>query len=128
MASNLGGTTARRSRTRVVLGYAADYLLITVGVFLLALANDLFLIPNNVFSGGATGLSLVIHQYLPIPVGVLVLLLHLPLVLAGLIWLGGWRFLVRTAYAVVIYSFLLDFLTPYFRSVTSDPLLYTLYG
>jgi uncharacterized membrane-anchored protein YitT (DUF2179 family) len=99
-----------------------------VGVLLLALANDIFLIPNNVFSGGATGLALVINSYMQVPVGVLVLLINVPLVLAGIIWLGGLRFLVRTAYAVVVYSTLLDLLRPYTGPVTDQPLLYTLYG
>lgn len=40
------------------------YLLITVGVLLLALANDLFLIPNDVFSGGATGIALVVSSFI----------------------------------------------------------------
>src|SRR4051794_9802515 len=99
----------RRPKSRIwtlILRYGRIYGMITVGVILLALANDVFLIPNNVFSGGATGLSIVIHKYVPIPVGVLVLLINIPLVLAGVVWLGGWRFLARTAYAVVVYSLL----------------------
>jgi len=104
------------------------YLVITLGVFLLALGNVLFLIPNKVFSGGATGIALVINEFVPVPVGVLVLLINVPLVLAGVVWLGGWRFLFRTTYAVVIYSILLDTLDAFVGPVTSDPLLYTLYG
>jgi len=122
---------ARRPRSSIwtlIFRFGRIYGMITVGVLLLALANDVFLIPNNVFSGGATGLSIVIHKYVPIPVGVLVMLINIPLVLAGVVWLGGWRFLARTAYAVVVYSLLLDLLTPYVKTVTSEPLLYTLYG
>jgi len=105
------------------------YAVITVGVLLLALANDLFLIPNQVFSGGATGLALIINSFVPLPVGVLVLLINIPLVLAGIIWLGGLRFLARTTYAVVVYALLLDLLRPLLtQPVTTEPLLYTLYG
>ncbi|MEO8289106.1 MAG: YitT family protein [Chloroflexota bacterium] len=122
-------STAKSSFSNRVLYYVSTYALITVGVLLLALANDIFLIPNNVFSGGATGIALVINSYLPVPVGVLVLLINIPLVLAGIMWLGGWRFLVRTTYAVLVYSILLDLLRPLFtQPVTTDPLLYTLYG
>lgn len=96
---------------------------------MLALANDIFLIPNEVFSGGATGVALVINSYLGVPVGMLVLLLNVPLLLAGIVWLGGWSFLVRTSYTVLAYSLLLDLLKPLFvERVTVDPLLYTLYG
>jgi uncharacterized membrane-anchored protein YitT (DUF2179 family) len=105
------------------------YSLLTVGAAMLALANDIFLIPNQVFSGGATGVALVINSFLGIPVGVVVLLVNIPLLAAGLFWLGGWRFLVRTTYTVILYSLLLDILRPFFeKSVTTDPLLYTLYG
>jgi uncharacterized membrane-anchored protein YitT (DUF2179 family) len=108
---------------------ARTYALITVGVLLLALANDIFLIPNDVFSGGATGMALVLSSIVDIPVGVLVLLINIPLVIAGIVWLGGWRFLLRTTYAVIVYSVLLDVLRPFFTTpVTTDPLLYTLYG
>ncbi len=103
--------------------------MISLGVLLLALANDIFLIPNDVFSGGATGLAIVISSFVPVPVGVLVLLINIPLVIAGMVWLGGFRFLVRTAYAVVVYSLLLDLLRPFLtQPVTTEPLLYTLYG
>ena len=105
------------------------YSLLTVGAAMLALANDIFLIPNQVFSGGATGVALVINSFVGIPVGVVVLLVNIPLLAAGLFWLGGWRFLVRTTYTVILYSLLLDILRPFFeKSVTTDPLLYTLYG
>lgn len=105
------------------------YSLLTIGATMLALANDIFLIPNQVFSGGATGVALVINSFLGIPVGVVVLLVNIPLLAAGLFWLGGWRFLVRTTYTVILYSLLLDILRPFFeKSITTDPLLYTLYG
>lgn len=111
------------------LQYVGAYALLTLGAAMLALANDIFLIPNEVFSGGATGAALVISQVVNLPVGVLVLLLNIPLLFAGIVWLGGWRFLVRTSYTVIVYSVLLDVLKPLFTTrVTSDPLLYTLYG
>jgi uncharacterized membrane-anchored protein YitT (DUF2179 family) len=121
-------------RVRLPAQASAAYLLrtyatITLGVVLLALANDMLLIPNQVFSGGATGAALVINSFVPVPVGTLVLLINIPLVIAGILWLGGWRFLVRTTYAVLVYSILLDALKPLFTSPASkDPLLYTLYG
>ena len=114
---------------KLTLEILRAYSLLTVGAVMLALANDIFLIPNQVFSGGATGVALVINSFLGIPVGVVVLLVNIPLLAAGLFWLGGWRFLVRTTYTVILYSLLLDILRPFFeKSVTTDPLLYTLYG
>ncbi|MEO5952492.1 MAG: YitT family protein [Chloroflexia bacterium] len=124
MSSNI-----QRITRHGVLQYMGAYALLTLGAAMLALANDIFLIPNDVFSGGATGAALLISQVVDLPVGVLVLLLNIPLLFAGIVWLGGWRFLVRTSYTVVLYSVLLDVLKPFFTTrVTTDPLLYTLYG
>ncbi|HET9493990.1 MAG TPA: YitT family protein [Chloroflexia bacterium] len=120
---------AARLDRRALRSALLDYAVITLGVLMLALANDVFLIPNNVFSGGATGAALLINSYVPLPVGTLVLLVNIPLVVLGILFLGGWRFLARTTYAVVVYSLLLDLLRPLSeRPVTTDPLLYTLYG
>ncbi|HMA37616.1 MAG TPA: YitT family protein [Chloroflexia bacterium] len=104
------------------------YLVITLGTALIALANDLFLIPNNVFSGGVTGIALIVNHYTGWPVGLTYFLLNLPLLLAGLRWLGGARFLMRTLYAVVVLSVLIDALAGVFPPITHEPILYTLYG
>ncbi len=104
------------------------YALILVGTLLVALANDLFLIPNNVFSGGVTGIALIINHYTGAPVGVVFFACNVPLLLAGLRWLGGWRFVARTLFAVVVLSVAIDALRPFLTPVTHDPLLYTLYG
>jgi uncharacterized membrane-anchored protein YitT (DUF2179 family) len=62
---------AGRSTLRRWLSYLGIYGQITLGAAMLAVSNDLFLIPNKVFSGGATGLSLVINSLVPaLPVGV----------------------------------------------------------
>lgn len=104
------------------------YALILVGTLLVALANDLFLIPNDVFSGGVTGIALIINRYTGAPVGVVFFACNVPLLLAGLRWLGGWRFVARTLFAVVVLSVAIDALRPFLTPVTHDPLLYTLYG
>ncbi len=104
------------------------YLLITLGATLIALANDLFLIPNKVFSGGVTGLALIINSYTGWPVGTTFFVLNVPLLLAGARWLGGWRFLLRTLYAVVVLSTMIDLLQTVVRPITHEPILYTLYG
>ena len=101
------------------------YLLITLGATLIALANDLFLIPNKVFSGGVTGIALIINSYTGWPVGATYFVLNVPLLLAGARRLGGWRFLLRTLYAVVVLSTMIDLLQSIVRPITHEPILYT---
>lgn len=104
------------------------YVLISVGAVLMALANVLFLIPNNVISGGVSGIAIILYRLVGTPVGTMYLLFNLPLLLAGLRWLGGGRFLLRTLYAVLVFSLVIDNLTGRVPTITTDPLLYTLYG
>src|SRR5690349_21274175 len=86
----------RRSRAVLVRQTLFGYLVITLGTALMALANDLFLLPNNVFAGGVTGIALLLEHFTGWSVGTLYFLFNLPLLVAGMRWLGGWRFLART--------------------------------
>jgi uncharacterized membrane-anchored protein YitT (DUF2179 family) len=102
--------------------------LVVVGAVCVALAADLFLIPNQVISGGVVGVATILRYTLGTPVGLITLLINVPLLLAGLRWAGGRRFAVRTGLAVLVLSLALDLLPPYLPEATSEPLLYTLYG
>lgn len=107
-----------------------DYGLILVGALLQALALRLFLVPAQLASGGVSGLSQIINHYTGLPIGVMVFLGNVPLFFLGWRYLGGTQFALRTAFAVVAFSFLTDFLVPFFPKggVTHDLLLNTLYG
>ena len=105
-----------------------DYALIAVGAVLVALAADLFAIPNKVVPGGVTGIATILHYTLGTPVGAITLALNAPLFLAGIRWGGGMRFAARTLFATVIMTLSIDFFAPRVQPITHDPLLYTLYG
>ncbi len=105
-----------------------DYALLTVGAVLIALAADLFAVPNRVAPGGITGVATIMYYTLGTPVGLVTLLFNIPLFLAGIRWGGGMRFAIRTLFATVIMSLAIDLLAPHVPRITADPLLYTLYG
>lgn len=113
---------------RRLLGVLADYLMITTGALLVAVAVRVFLVPNNVVAGGLTGVAQLLSSLIGTPVGLVVLALNAPLLLVGWRRLGGFVFGVRTAYAIVVMSLAIDLLAPFARPVTADPLLYSLYG
>jgi uncharacterized membrane-anchored protein YitT (DUF2179 family) len=106
----------------------ADYLTIAVGSIMVALAADYFLIPNQVVSGGITGIGTLLHYTVGTPVGLLTLLINIPLLIADLLWGGGWVSTVRTLFSVTVMSLAIDLLQPYVTPITHDPLLYTLFG
>jgi uncharacterized membrane-anchored protein YitT (DUF2179 family) len=109
-----------------------DFGLITLGALLEALALRLFLVPANLASGGVTGIAQIINYFTGWPIGVMVLLGNIPLFALGWRFLGGRRFAMRTAYAVVAYSVLVDLLPrlPFFppNGLTDDLVINALYG
>src|SRR5512137_1277564 len=82
----------------------SDYLLITLGTLLQAFAIRLFLVPGHLVNGGISGLAQLINFYTHFPIGVMILIGNIPLLVFGWRHLGGRRFAIRTAYAVVTVS------------------------
>ncbi|GIK09151.1 MAG: membrane protein [Chloroflexota bacterium] len=109
-----------------------DYSLIVVGSLIQAVALRIFLVPAKLASGGVSGIAQIIHHYTDWPIGVMVLIGNIPLFLLGWRFLGGRRFAVRTALAIVAYSLAVDLLLllPFFpkNGLTDDIFLNSLYG
>ncbi|MGD1149252.1 MAG: YitT family protein [Thermoanaerobaculaceae bacterium] len=110
------------------LGVAFDYALIVAGSLLVAAGTNLFFVPNNVVSGGVTGLSIIAHRLFRTPVGMVVLLLNLPLLWLGWRFAGGIRFFVRTVVSVLVLSIAIDLTAPFLVPPTHDRLLVICYG
>lgn len=105
----------------------ADYLLMTVGTALYAIALDAFLLPNRVSPGGVAGLASLANYLFRLPTGTLTLLMNLPLFLWGGIKLG-WRFLRKTAFATVLMSVFIDLADVFVPAYVGDRMLAALYG
>jgi uncharacterized membrane-anchored protein YitT (DUF2179 family) len=107
-----------------------DFALILLGTLLQALALRLFLVPANLVGGGISGLSQLINYYTGWPIGVMIFLGNLPLFLLGWRFLGGPRFVLRTALAVASVSFFTDFLVFFLPpdGLTQDLFLNALFG
>ncbi len=107
-----------------------DYLFIALGALLQALAIRLFLVPAGLVNGGISGLAQIINHFTGLPIGLMILIGNLPLFVIGWRFLGGRRFTLRTAFAVVtisVFTDLLVFILPK-DGLTSDLVLNTLYG
>lgn len=107
-----------------------DYALILIGALLQALSMALFYIPGHLAAGGVSGVAQLIGNATGWSVGTLYVVLNLPLLWLGWRYLGGRRFLLRTIFAVLIYSFAMDLLALIVpaNGITSDPMLNALYG
>jgi uncharacterized membrane-anchored protein YitT (DUF2179 family) len=107
-----------------------DFALILAGVALQAGAFRVFLVPAHLVNGGVAGLAQIINYYTGWPIGVMILLGNAPLFILGWRFLGGRAFALRTAFAVVMVSFLIDLPLGFLPSagLTDDMVLNTLYG
>ena len=107
-----------------------DYVLITVGALALAVNINLFLAPNNLAPGGVSGTSIIINHFTGWPIGLTMLVLNVPLVVLGFRALGGFRFLTRTLYAVLVYNLSTDLMARWLAgvAVTDDLILNALFG
>jgi uncharacterized membrane-anchored protein YitT (DUF2179 family) len=114
------------------LPYLLDYILLFIGATVQAIALRLFLVPANLASGGVTCISQLINHFTGWPIGLMVLIGNLPLFLLGWRFLGGLRFSLRTAFAVLVYSLVVDLLPRFHilptNGITDDIFLNSLYG
>ena len=98
-----------------------------VGSFVFALGFDFFLAPNDLNSGGISGLAMVVVELLGFgSVGTLSILINLPLFALGGIKIGK-RFFIGSLIGMVSSSLLIDLLV-LLPAPQSEPLLGALYG
>ncbi len=89
-----------------------DYLFIIIGSLIPAFAINVFLVPFKISSGGISGIATIVY-YLSgerIPVGITVLLLNVPLFIAGYKFLGR-KFAIRTLFCIFFFSLFLNLTT-----------------
>lgn len=101
-------------------------ILIAAASVIYAAGVSLFLDPNNLAPGGVTGVAVILNRLSGIETGTLYFLLNVPIVLLG-IWKFGWRFIMKTAYAIFMTSAFTNLLSGY-DALTDDPLLASLAG
>jgi uncharacterized membrane-anchored protein YitT (DUF2179 family) len=107
-----------------------DLGLIIIGSLAQAIGLRLFLVPADLASGGVSGISQLINHFTGWPIGLMVFIGNVPLFVIGWRFLGGRRFGLRTATAVVSYAFFVDFLVLFLPAdgLTDDIFLNSLYG
>ncbi|HEY8362992.1 MAG TPA: YitT family protein [Tissierellaceae bacterium] len=102
-----------------------SYILLAIGVLIMAISLQYFLEPNTIAPGGVTGFAVVINKLLNIPIYVTNLAINIPLFLIGLKTLGK-STAIKTVYSTLLLSFFLKILPP--NVLTRDIFLSTIFG
>lgn len=106
------------------------FVVITVGTVISAVSVVVFFAPANIAPGGVTGLGVIVNHLIEFPIGLFVLLGNIPIMYLAHRTLGGWRAVIWTIYAVVLYSVTIDNLTPYLppEGVSDNTLLNAIFA
>ncbi len=88
---------------------AKEYLLISFGDLVTAIGIVSFLVPYNIAAGGASGVAIVLHGLINLPVGVWMYIVNAVLIVFALL-LVGVDFSSKTVYSTFLLSFMVDFM------------------
>ncbi|MBN8235338.1 YitT family protein [Halobacillus kuroshimensis] len=116
----------RREPVPPALRHTMDYGLVILGSFFVAIAFNLFLLPNNVASGGVAGISTITKGVFGWEPGVVQWVLNIPLFIMGWLILGK-NFGVKSLVGTVVLPFFV-LLTSSMDAATPDPLLGAIFG
>ena len=97
-----------------------------VGSFVMAISVAFFLLPNELSSGGFSGIATIFYYRLKIPMGITIASLNIPLFLMAGYKLGK-KFFVKSLIGTISLSGFIDLLDKY-QVITNDKMLAAIYG
>ena len=105
---------------------AYEVFLMFLGCFVMACGTSLFLLPNQLSSGGFTGVATVLYYVFKFPVGTTMFILNIPLFILGYIRLGK-SFIIKSISGTAILSLFLNLLQNV-PVLVQDKFLASIYG
>ena len=102
-----------------------DFITITVGTLIVAVAVYFFMYPSHVTVGSVAALAQVLSNFLPMSPSVITLIINIILFIIGFLLVGP-EFGIKTVYCGILLPVLIgvfEILFPNFQSITQDPIL-----
>ena len=103
-----------------------DYVYVVIGAAIVALGFNLFLLPNQVASGGVSGISTILKGVFGWEPGIVQYAFNIPLFIAGIVFLGA-RFGVKSLVGTLVLPAVV-LVTASWEPWTANPLLGALFG
>lgn len=98
-----------------------------LGSVLYGLSVNIFTAPNHIAPGGVTGVATLVNYLWGFPIGIMIILINIPLLLAAWKVLGK-GFTIRTAIVTVASAVIIDTLAPFVKAFQGDTILVALFG
>lgn len=106
--------------------YALEYIYIIVGAFLMAVSTALILLPNQLSTGGISGISTILYYLFNYPVGLTMLLINVPLFIIAMVKVNK-RLFFKSILGTILLSVFIDLLEN-LSPITNDRFLACIYG
>lgn len=106
--------------------YIYDFILLIIGCAIMAISTSFFLLPNQLSSGGFTGIATITYYLLKWPVGTVVFVLNVPLFILSYFRIGK-EFLIKGILGTIFLSIFIDIFDK-FKPLTQDRILGCVYG
>lgn len=108
---------------KAALRVLKDYALIAVGSILYAAGVALFLDPNDLASGGVSGIAIIVGEFADfITTGTWVVIINIPIMIAG-VWKLGAKILLPTFFSLFVSSLAMNGFEYFVEPITDNPLL-----
>ncbi len=106
--------------------YIYDFILLIIGCAIMAISTSFFLLPNQLSSGGFTGIATITYYLLKWPVGTVIFVLNIPLFILSYFRIGK-EFLIKGILGTIFLSIFIDIFDK-FKPLTQDRILGCIYG
>ena len=106
-----------------------DYVMITIAMLSYAIGWGIFLLPNSITTGGMSGVSSILYWATGIPVQLSYSIINGALLL-GALKILGWKFCMKTVYAVTVLTISIGFVTSHYNAhlLSDQPFMAAIIG
>lgn len=106
--------------------YILDFTKILIGSIIMGVGTSLFLLPNQLSTGGFAGIATITYYLFKFPMGTTILILNIPLFIMAIYKLGTETF-IKSLIGSIAYSVFIDIFSK-FQPLTYDRFLACIYG
>ena len=106
--------------------YIFEIFLMMLGTLIMSIATSLFLLPNQLSTGGFSGIATITYYLFNWQMGTVILLLNIPLFIMAFIRIGK-EFVIKSILGTTFLSIFIDFFDK-FNPITTDRFLACIYG
>ena len=115
-----------KNKCKTFKGFLIECLGTLIGALIMALGVSFFLLPNQLSSGGFSGIATIFYYFFKIPMGTAIIILNAPLFIFAIYKLGK-KFFLKLVLGTVLLSIFIDIFNQ-FKPLTEDRFLACIYG